>query len=155
MRAMLTMTDQIRDIGTNIRLARERRGFSQNRLAKLVGISSGHLSAIESGGVKSPTGDLIAKIADQLGVSSDLLLGRDVSDVTEDAFAKLPKDLQEWLTDNSSFLFVGLAKDAADKGISPETLRALIQALEVAKRDDEQRARERENAPDDPQRDRN
>lgn len=62
------------DIGKMIRDARQARGISLRALASQVGIHFSHLSKIENG--KDQIGrDSLAKIAEELGVDPDLMLG--------------------------------------------------------------------------------
>ena len=62
------------DIGKMIREARQARGISLRALANQVGIHFSHLSKIENG--KDHIGrDSLAKIAEELGVDPDLMLG--------------------------------------------------------------------------------
>lgn len=62
------------DVGKMIREARQARGISLRALAGQVGIHFSHLSKIENG--KDPIGrDSLAKIAEELGVDPDLMLG--------------------------------------------------------------------------------
>ncbi|MCL2600675.1 MAG: helix-turn-helix domain-containing protein [Treponema sp.] len=59
----------IRDtLGKNVRIWRERRGFSQSGLAELSGISISFLSNVERG-LKFPQPEVLAKLALILGVS--------------------------------------------------------------------------------------
>ena len=66
-------------VGDRIRALRESRGLSQNRLAKMAGISQAGLSAIEST-TKSPSVNTLILIARALGVSASSVLGEDESD---------------------------------------------------------------------------
>ena len=62
------------DVGKMIREARQARGISLRALAGQVGIHYSHLSKIENG--KDPIGrDSLARIAEELGVDPDLMLG--------------------------------------------------------------------------------
>ena len=60
-------------IGTNIQLARERAGYTQERLSELVGLTPNHLSAIERG-VSGASLEVLQKLCPLLGVSADHLL---------------------------------------------------------------------------------
>lgn len=59
-----------------IREIREKKGISQNRLAKIVGVSQSALSDIESGKTKNPRFSTIMKIAKALNVSIETIMGR-------------------------------------------------------------------------------
>ena len=61
-------------VGERIRVLREARGLSGNALAKLAGISQGHLRDLETGRRKSPTLDTAQALARALGVTVDDLL---------------------------------------------------------------------------------
>ena len=61
------------DLGGQIRKSRAERNLSQFDLAKLVGVSPTHISAIETGKVTNPGIELVERIAQVLGVS--LILG--------------------------------------------------------------------------------
>ena len=61
------------DLGGQIRKSRAERNLSQFDLAKLVGVSPTHISAIETGKVTNPGIELVERIAQVLGIG--LLLG--------------------------------------------------------------------------------
>ena len=61
-------------VGKNIRAIMERQGLSQNRLAKLSGVSQSNISSILSE-TKSPSVDTVQLIAGALGCSVAELLG--------------------------------------------------------------------------------
>ena len=60
----------------NLRLARERKGFSQKDIAENIGVAKSTYSLYESGN-REPNVQTIKKIADFLNVSADELLGID------------------------------------------------------------------------------
>jgi transcriptional regulator with XRE-family HTH domain len=63
-------------VGERIKSLRETKpGLTQERLAAAAGVRQSHISRIESGDIKNVRGDLLAKIAQALGVSTDYLLG--------------------------------------------------------------------------------
>jgi transcriptional regulator with XRE-family HTH domain len=63
-------------VGERIKSIRETKpGFTQERLAAAAGVRQSHISRIESGDIKNVRGDILAKIAQALGVSTDYLLG--------------------------------------------------------------------------------
>jgi transcriptional regulator with XRE-family HTH domain len=61
--------------GTRVKHERERRRYSQNALAKLVGISQALLSKIEADKTPIPSGATVKRLAQALWVSTDYLLG--------------------------------------------------------------------------------
>lgn len=60
-------------LGNRIRVARERKGITQEDLAEHVDISPSHISVIERG-VKASRIDTLVRIANELDVSADYLL---------------------------------------------------------------------------------
>lgn len=62
----------------NIRFARIESGLSQKEVAITLHVSAPSVSDWESG-KKNPTSDNLSKLADLFGVTTDYLLGRDVS----------------------------------------------------------------------------
>lgn len=60
-------------IGSTLKAARERKGKSQAELSRDSGVPQSHISFIEAD-KKSPGGEVIAKLARALGVSTDYLL---------------------------------------------------------------------------------
>jgi transcriptional regulator with XRE-family HTH domain len=66
-------------LGRKVRYLREQAGLSQSELAMAIGLSEsskGFISEIESG-KKLPKAELVLKLADQFGVSTDYLLRDD------------------------------------------------------------------------------
>ncbi len=57
-----------------IKELRIKRGWSQNKLARLAGIRQGVLSYIESGRTKNPRIDTLSAIAKALGVSVETIM---------------------------------------------------------------------------------
>ncbi len=76
-------------IGGNIRLAREKAGFSQAELAEKLGITGASISAYENG-VSIPSVPVILQIAKTLNVSIDFLCGYEKSN----AFSQYPEILK-------------------------------------------------------------
>lgn len=67
------------DIGNKIHEYRTEKGISQNKLAKLAGVSQAGLSAIESS-TKSPSISTVERIAKALNVSVAELMGETIDD---------------------------------------------------------------------------
>jgi ribosome-binding protein aMBF1 (putative translation factor) len=61
-----------RGLGEVIRAARIARGWSQEELARRVGVRQGHISYIERG-VKTPSVNLLVRLFSELGISMDVL----------------------------------------------------------------------------------
>jgi transcriptional regulator with XRE-family HTH domain len=69
--------------GARVKYERERRRYSQNALAKLVGISQALLSKIEADKTVIPSGTTVKRLAKALWVSTDYLLGMDEDEKNE------------------------------------------------------------------------
>lgn len=65
-----------------IRDLRKQKGFTQQQLADIVGVSNVSLSNYERG-VQTPDIETLSRLADALGVSVDTLIGRNI-DLIED-----------------------------------------------------------------------
>jgi len=63
-------------LAENIKRIRKKRGFTQEKLARLANISNNTLVKIEMGMAKEPTITTIQKLADALDISIDELVGR-------------------------------------------------------------------------------
>jgi transcriptional regulator with XRE-family HTH domain len=60
-------------LGEKIKKLRTARGYTQSAFARELGISPGYLSQLEMG-LRKPSRDLVARMADTLGASLDYLL---------------------------------------------------------------------------------
>ncbi len=60
-------------LGTNVRRIRERKGWSQEKLAEMAELDRTYVSGIERG-IRNPTVGVIQRIADALGVPAAELL---------------------------------------------------------------------------------
>ena len=61
-------------IGARVRALRKKRGYSQQELASLVGITQGSLSLIERNGTAIPAGDTVAGLCRALQTTPDFLI---------------------------------------------------------------------------------
>ena len=87
-------------IGQRIKLARESAHITQDGLAKQIGFSTHHLSAIERG-VKTPKLETFVAIARAVGVSTDWLLQDELTGIVDvlssdiaTAIAHIPMEIQ-------------------------------------------------------------
>ena len=62
--------------GKNIKNLRAKKGWTQQKLAEVAGMSYVTITKIEQGRAKEPTIQSMVKLADALGVSLDALVGR-------------------------------------------------------------------------------
>lgn len=67
--------DKVQILGERLRILREESGFSQNKLAKLIGIQQSSLNRYESG-FSNPTPETLLWFADYFDVSMDFIFGR-------------------------------------------------------------------------------
>lgn len=82
------------NIGKRIKAAREKRGYTQEQLAEIVGLSPMHISVIERG-VKPPKLDTFVRIANALGVSANELLQDDLENTGGTVSTEISKLVQE------------------------------------------------------------
>jgi transcriptional regulator with XRE-family HTH domain len=54
--------------GKKLKRARKAKGISAYRLAQLSGVAANHIGAIEAGRIKSPSLDVVIRLADALAV---------------------------------------------------------------------------------------
>lgn len=88
-------------LGNRIRIAREKKGITQEELAERVNISPSHISVIERG-VKTARIDTVVRIANELDVSADYLMQDLVKRSRESQLLSSIMDLPE--TDRSRLL---------------------------------------------------
>ena len=81
-------------IGSRIKVARERKHFTQEDLAAIVDLSPTHISVIERG-VKPPKLATLVAIANALDVSADTLLQDVVERSEEGVFNELADDIMK------------------------------------------------------------
>ena len=62
------------ELSKNLKKLREKKGFSQDRLAKLADVANNTVIKIEQGDDKNPTLETLKKLSDALGVSLDDLI---------------------------------------------------------------------------------
>lgn len=62
------------ELSKNLKKLREKKGFSQDRLAKIADVANNTVIKIEQGDNKNPTLETLKKLANALGVSLDDLI---------------------------------------------------------------------------------
>ncbi|MCY0876888.1 MAG: helix-turn-helix domain-containing protein [Firmicutes bacterium] len=72
--------------GIRLKQLRKERGYTQDRLAELAGVSVSHVSQLEKGTRKSPAVDLVYRLAEALSVSVYALLESSESSAAIDRF---------------------------------------------------------------------
>jgi transcriptional regulator with XRE-family HTH domain len=81
------------DLGQRLRKYREDRHWTQATLADQAGVSKPYLSELESGAGRRPSGQILLKLADALGVTVADLLGRKI---VPDKDPDIPPSLREF-----------------------------------------------------------
>lgn len=71
-------------LGYRLRELRKENSLSQEKLGNIIGVSKVSVSGYENGN-RIPSLDILEKILDFFGVSSDYLLGREIDMVCEDS----------------------------------------------------------------------
>lgn len=97
-------------LGSKIKELRENRNISQKELGECIGVSDVMISMYEQN-KKNPSIPTITKLSEYFGVSIDYLLSSDIA-----ADEKIP-------------LYMSLAKDAQDNGISFEDIKMAIETI--------------------------
>ncbi len=110
-------------LGSRIAEARKYIKITQKELARRLGVVKSTISGYESGS-RRPDADMLLKIAHELDVSVDHLLGNDRVWIDT-----LPPDLQKFAADPNNTLLLRMAKDVKETGILPETMMQLARAL--------------------------
>lgn len=87
-------------IGTRLRKARLRMGLSQRGLAEALGLDPTMISHLE-GGRRMPSVDSLVRLADELNVTTDYLLGRPqpVTDAVDEYVGALRAEVARLLSD--------------------------------------------------------
>ena len=87
-------------IGMRVKIARIRKGMTQDEVAEKAEISNSHISNVETGNTKVSLPTLVL-IANAIGVSVDELLCDSVEKskhVFDDALSRIAKDCDDWET---------------------------------------------------------
>lgn len=79
---MVGLSQEIRFDGATLRKLRKQRGWTQEQLAQLSGISVSHVSQLEKGTRKSPSIDMVYQLAQALSVSVYALLRLDTEELS-------------------------------------------------------------------------
>jgi transcriptional regulator with XRE-family HTH domain len=109
-------------LGQKIQNLRKEKGLTQEKLAKIIGISRGSLSMIEIN-KREPDNDTLKKLADFFDVSIDYLLGR-----TNDPSPKITEPSDQEILEimkKEGIMFDGTPLDEEDK-------REIIDVMKIA-----------------------
>ncbi len=74
------------NIGSNLRVIREKKKIGVNALARISKVNSGYISAIERGEKNNPTMDIINKLASALNVNAEELL-KEHKEISQKSFS--------------------------------------------------------------------
>ncbi|MDT4995298.1 MAG: hypothetical protein QOH97_5190 [Actinoplanes sp.] len=84
-------------LGVRMRAYRADKGLTQTELATAAGLSKTYISELESGAGRRPSGNVLLRIADALGVTIADILGRSVTPAASD---ELPEGLAAFAADH-------------------------------------------------------
>lgn len=85
-------------LGARLRRYRDEKSFSQGALAEAAQLSKTYISELESGAGRRPSGTVLLRLADALGVTIADLLGRAVTPTPTD---ELPEGLAAFASDHN------------------------------------------------------
>lgn len=108
-------------LSKRLRMARTARGYTQEKLAKLVNSTKGTISNYENG-YSTPSNEMLASLADVLNTTTDFLLGR-TDDMGLTIEEKVNKALQ--LRDGENIYFYDM------EGLTDEDIELLKEQIEV------------------------
>ncbi|MDO5539155.1 MAG: helix-turn-helix domain-containing protein [Eubacteriales bacterium] len=101
------MMDEFRVISENLRYLREKRGYTQEKLAEMVGLSASHISKVESGqrrvGMKT-----YLHILNVLNVSPDEYVLCAMNEISENDAERLREILEDCTEEEREFLLASL-----------------------------------------------
>lgn len=121
-------------LSKRLRIARTARGYTQEKLAKLVNTTKGTISNYENGH-STPSNEMLAKLADVLNTTTDFLLGRtDNMELTIEE--KLDRALQ--LRDGEKIYFYDM------EGLTDEDIEMLKKQIELYREMSERKKREKQ-----------
>lgn len=116
------------NVGEQIRIFRERRGWSQAQLADKARVSRSHLNRIENG-LSNPTTAFLEKIELTLGIKTGTLTQPGDIVHAEDIFSALPDDVKAYISSKDGQRVIKLLADAR---LSAETLEYIIKGVRAA-----------------------
>lgn len=122
-------------LGQRIQNLRKEKGLTQEKLAKIIGISRGSLSMIEIN-KREPDNDTLKKLADFFNVSVDYLLGR-----TDDPSPKIKGPTDQEILEimkKEGIMFDGTPLDEEDKRDIIEVMKIAWKIVQERKRNKEQ-----------------
>ena len=74
----------IRDSGKKIKTLRKKKGFTLQQLAEMIGSGKSYIWEIENRGLKRPSAEKLALIANALDVTTDFLINNEQSELSGD-----------------------------------------------------------------------
>ena len=111
------------NLGARISEARKNKKIFQKELAQKLGVAKSTISGYEAG-FRKPDPDTLLKLAKELDVTVDYLVGHKVEWVNT-----LPPNLQKFVIDPDNRIYLHLAREVKESGVLPETMISLVKAL--------------------------
>lgn len=115
-------------IGLKIKEQREKQGWTQSDLARIVGVSLSFIGMIESGG-SNPSLKTLSKIAKAFKVDTNYFLEETPGVFFDDYRNILSVEEREFIAQQKNRPWITLSKEFADKGLSPERVKELLQLV--------------------------
>jgi len=107
-----------------LRELREEKGYLQKFVADKIGVRSNTLSGYENG-TRSPDPEMIKKLADLYGVTTDYLLGHEVKDIDSMSDEEIDEEIKEIMKE----VDVWYKNEPEDKREKLEMLRKIIKTF--------------------------
>lgn len=127
------------DFSKRLRNLRVVKGLSQEELGKVLGYQRSAISGYEVGR-NQPSYEVLNKISEYFNVSIDYLLGSDdkkdpdfidllgVNALTDEEY----KQIIDFLKQPGYKRYLAVSKEAAQAGITPESLKTIVESLKMA-----------------------
>ena len=119
---------KVKSIGDKINELLELKEMTQADLARLAGVSTGHLSDICTNKKTSLTVNTLKLIADALHIGTAYFLEDNVVGPA-DFLPHFDEDERKFLLSQKSMPWVKLSKNAFEKGLNPEKIRQIISIM--------------------------
>ena len=115
-------------LGNKLKIAMTARNMTQQELSERSKVGISAIKYISSNRTENPTFDTLCAIADALGVKIEYF--RDDENRLPGEVLDLPPGVNEWLLNEDKLGYISVAKEMAEKGITPETAKKIIKQYE-------------------------
>jgi transcriptional regulator with XRE-family HTH domain len=112
-------------LGQKVRLRRESLGYTKQQIEEACELGNGTVTRIENN--ENTTVNTILKIAEYLKINPKILFDDSIRLPNE--LMDLPNDQRDFLLSDDFMPYLQLAKYASDKGLSPETIKQLMNII--------------------------